>query len=361
MTAGGNDIDSVGSIGVCDRNWSPSTANSSLHDTHLLYRVEAIPRQRTRTLTSLTTMKRLPVSSSAGSPAQTVSVGGHQLRFTSLDKVLYPSTATTKTDVLDYYLRVSDVFIRYAHDRPATRKRWVNGVGTEKEAGAVFFQKNLGDSAPSWVERRTIQHKDHSNEYPLVNSAATLAWLAQIAALEIHVPQWRFDQSGNPQHPDRLVLDLDPGEGVGLVECAEVARAARKILAGMGLQAFPVTSGSKGIHVYTALDGKQPCEQVSDVAHELARALEAEHPDFVVSDMKRALRPGKVFVDWSQNKASKTTVAPYSLRGRLRPTVAAPRTWKELESPELAHLELDEVVRRVERGEDPLAGLARDH
>jgi bifunctional non-homologous end joining protein LigD len=294
---------------------------------------------------------------SAGAQAQTIVVGGRRIHVSSLDKVMYPSTGTTKAEILDYYTRIADVFIRYAHNRPATRKRWVDGVGTAQKPGAVFFQKDLDDSAPTWVQRRTIEHKDHTNEYPLVNKAATLAWLAQMAALEIHVPQWRFNRRGTPQNPDRLVLDLDPGDGIGLPECAEVARAAAAILDNEGLPCFPVTSGSKGIHLYAPLNGKRTSDEVSEWARELARALVADLPDLVVSDMKRALRPGKVFVDWSQNRASKTTIAPYSLRGRLRPTVATPRTWTELESPTLAQLEFGEVLERVEGGNDPLAGL----
>jgi bifunctional non-homologous end joining protein LigD len=287
-----------------------------------------------------------------GKSSETVTIGGHRVTLTHPDKVMYPSTGTTKADVLDYYLRAAEVIIRYAHDRPATRKRWVNGVGTASKPGAVFFQKDLEDSAPRWITRRSIQHRDHTNQYPLANNAATLAWFAQMAALEIHVPQWRFARNGRARKPDRLVLDLDPGDGVGLAECAEVARLARSALSERGLVAFPVTSGSKGIHLYAALDGSATSEQMSDVAHELARALEAGHPDLVISDMKRSLRAGKVFVDWSQNSASKTTVAPYSLRGRLRPTVAAPRTWEELDSPDLAQLEFDEVLSRVENGVD---------
>ena len=142
-----------------------------------------------------------------------------------------------------------------------------------------------------------------------------------------------MDSHGNQMPPDRLVLDLDPGEGAGLAECVEVARLARAILQDVGLDPVPVTSGSKGIHLYAALDGTQSSEQISEFAHELARALEADHPDLAVSDMKKTLRTGKVLVDWSQNSAAKTTIVPYSLRGRLRPTVAAPRTWRELSSP----------------------------
>ena len=292
---------------------------------------------------------------------QVVSVDGHRIKLTNLDKVLYPSTATTKRDVIDYYARIAEFLIPHAANRPATRKRWVHGVGTADEPGQVFFQKNLDDSTPSWVKRRTIQHKDHTNEYPLVNDIGTLTWLAQIAALEIHVPQWQFGRTGTQKNPDRLVLDLDPGPGVGLAECAEVARFAREILSGMGLDPLPVTSGSKGIHLYAALDGKQSSDEVATVAHELARALEADHPDLVVSDMKKSLRDGRVLVDWSQNNGNKTTITPYSLRGRERPTVAAPRTWRELASKDLAQLEYTEVLARVAKRGDPLAGLTAGH
>ncbi|WP_213814076.1 ATP-dependent DNA ligase [Glaciihabitans sp. dw_435] len=293
----------------------------------------------------------------ATSQDQVVSVGGHRIKLTNLDKVLYPETGTTKGDVLAYYSVVADVMIPHVRNRPATRKRWVHGVGTVDAPGQMFFQKNLDDSTPDWVQRRSIQHKDHVNEYPLVNNLATLTWLAQIAALELHVPQWQFGRTGVQKNPDRLVLDLDPGPGTGLAECAEVARYARAILQDMDLDPLPVTSGSKGIHLYVALDGKQTSEQVSLVAHELARALEADHPDLVVSDMKKDLRSGRVLVDWSQNNENKTTIAPYSLRGRAHPTVAAPRTWRELASPSLAQLDYTEVLRRVERRGDPLADL----
>ena len=188
-------------------------------------------------------------------------------------------------------------------------------------------------------------------------TCATLTWLAQLAALEIHVPQWRFGRNGQPKHPDRLVLDLDPGEGVSLTDCAEVARWARDILADIGHEPVPVTSGSKGIHLYAPLDGSQTYEEASAVARELARALEADHRDTVTAVMKKSLRAGKVFIDWSQNNGNKTTVSPYSMRGRIRPTVAAPRTWAELDDPELRHLEYHEMLQRIADLGDPMAAM----
>ena len=286
-----------------------------------------------------------------------VRVAGRELTLTNLDKIIYPDTGTTKADVLAYYAAVAHVLIPAAANRPATRKRWVNGVGTADKPGEVFFQKDLEDSAPGWLPRAAITHKDRTIHYPLVNDAATLTWFGQINSLEIHVPQWRVDSHGNQLNPDRLVLDLDPGEGAGLPECREVALLARAILQDVGLDPVPVTSGSKGIHLYAALDGTQTSEQISAFARELARALEADHPDLAVSDMKKTLRRGKVLVDWSQNNAAKTTIVPYSLRGRPTPMVAAPRTWREIQSPKLKHLDYQEVLRRVGDGKDPFAAV----
>lgn len=286
---------------------------------------------------------------------QTVEVSRHRLKVSNLDKVLYPETGTTKADVLRYLAGVAHVLIPQAAWRPVTRKRWVNGVGTTGKPGQVFFRKDLEDSAPEWVPRAEYKHKDHSNTYPLANDPAVLAWFGQLAALELHVPQWRFTTEGKQANPDRLVLDLDPGEGAGLAECAETALLCRELLSDMGLESVPVTSGSKGIHLYAPLDGSYTSAQVSEVAHELARALESDHPDLVVSDMKKTLRTGKVLVDWSQNNAAKTTICPYSLRGRSHPMVAAPRTWEEIEDPQLRHLDYQEVLERVEDGIDPLA------
>ncbi len=288
---------------------------------------------------------------------QTVSVAGHRLRLTNPDKVIYPATGTTKAEVIHYYVEIAPILLPHLADRTVTRKRWVDGVGTADKLGSVFFEKNLPDSAPSWIRRVTIQHSKDTKDYPVFNSAAALAWAGQVAALELHVPQWKVNRRGTPQNPDRLVLDLDPGPGAGLAECAEVARVARTMLNDIGLDAVPVTSGSKGIHLYAGLDGSQDADYVNAFAKELARALESELPDLVVSDMRKSLRQDKVLVDWSQNNASKTTIAPYSLRGTLEPFVAVPRTWKELASPKLAHLTFDEVLARMKRRKDPMGDL----
>ncbi|MCX6502473.1 MAG: ATP-dependent DNA ligase [Microbacterium sp.] len=290
---------------------------------------------------------------------QTVRIGDRMLRVSRLDKVLYPETGTTKGEVIDYYTRIAPVMLPHLAGRPVTRKRWPEGVGTTEDPASSFFAKALEAGAPAWVPRQSIEHSGGPKDYPLVDDVATLAYLAQVASLELHTPQWRFDPDGQALPPDRIVLDLDPGPGIGLVECAEVARWARTILQDMGLDPFPVTSGSKGVHLYATLPAAASSDEVSQVAKELARALETDHPDLVVSSMSKAARPGKVFVDWSQNNGSKTTIAPYSLRGRPHPTVAAPRTWAELDDPDLRHLEFDEVLARVAREGDPLAPLGR--
>ncbi len=308
--------------------------------------------------------------SRGSSKSQTVTIDGRRLRLTNPDKVLYPATGTTKAEVISYYVAVADRLLPHASGRPVTRKRWPDGVGTVGEAPGggsgpraekstdLFFEKNLPDSAPDWVRRVVVRHKSHVNVYPLVDGPAALAWLGQVAALELHVPQWQVEADGAPRRPDRLVLDLDPGPGVGLAECVEVAHAARDLLADVGLEAFPVTSGSKGLHLYAHLTGEHDADYVNAFARQVAAALQDELPDLVVSSMKKSLREGRVLVDWSQNNQAKTTIAPYSLRGRAAaagegPFVAAPRTWDEL-GPDLRHLTMEEVL---ERDDDPLAGL----
>jgi bifunctional non-homologous end joining protein LigD len=288
---------------------------------------------------------------------QLVSIGGRRLRITNLDKVLYPETGTTKGEVIDYYTRIGPTMIPHVIGRPVTRKRWPDGVGTEEHPEQSFFAKDLEPGAPEWVRRLPIPHSGGPKDYPLIGDVPTLVYLAQVASLELHVPQWRFTPTGERGDADRLVLDLDPGPGVGLAECAEVARWAREILGHMGLNPFPVTSGSKGMQLYSALPPGQSSEAASAIARELARAIEADHPDLVVSSMKKAIRGGRVLIDWSQNNGAKTTIAPYSLRGRAHPNVAAPRTWDELEDPALAQLSFEGVLRRVETIGDPLSEL----
>ncbi|QHC54420.1 ATP-dependent DNA ligase [Rathayibacter tanaceti] len=291
------------------------------------------------------------------SSQQLVTVAGRRLRLTHLDKLVYPEAGYTKADVLGYYASVASAMLPHVARRPVTRKRWVDGVGTAEQPGEVFFEKNLPSSAPHWLSRTRLTHASRDIEYPLVDDVAGLTWLAQQASLELHVPQWRVGSAGERRPPDRLVLDLDPGEGAGLAECAEVAFLARDLLEGMGLAPLPVTSGSKGIHLYCALGASATSEQISTVAHELARALESDHRDLVVSDMKRTLREGKVLVDWSQNAAAKTTIAPYSLRGRLLPAAAAPRSWEELGAAGLRQLAPDEVIERLRSDGDLLQPL----
>lgn len=292
--------------------------------------------------------------------AQVVQVEGRRLRVTNLDKVVYPETGTTKGEVIAYYTAIAPLLLPLLDGRPVTRKRWVEGVGTAAAPEDSFFTKQLEPGAPDWIPRQDIQHSDGPKAYPLVEDVPTLVWLAQVAAIELHVPQWRFTPEGLPGRPDRLVLDLDPGPGADLAQCAEVARIARTLLTGMGLDPLPVTSGSKGIHLYASLPGEQTSAEVSAVVKELARIIENDHPDLATSVMSKAVRRGKVFLDWSQNNGKKTTISPYSLRGRARPGVAAPRTWEELDDPGLAHLELDDVLARAAAGFDPLSSLRPD-
>ena len=285
----------------------------------------------------------------AGDSAQ-VEMDGHRFRLTNLSKVLYPRSGTTKADVIGYYAEVAAAMIPLVEGRPATRKRWPNGVET-----TPFFHKNIDKGTPDWIDRQEITHKDRTIVYPMIDNPATLAWFGQNAALELHVPQWRFAPDGGVGLPDRVVFDLDPGEGVALPECAAVAKAIRVRLTELNLTAFPVTSGSKGLHLYVPVPPTQTSEQTSQFARLLAETIEKEMPELVVSKMAKLLRPGKVFIDWSQNNGAKTTIAPYSLRGKDLPMVAAPRTWDELDDENLSHLDYREVLERLERGIDPFA------
>ncbi len=287
----------------------------------------------------------------ASGEVQSVEVAGRTLRVSSLDKVVYPATGTTKGEVLQYYVQVAARILPHLRGRPVTRIRWPDGV-----AGEHFFEKNLPSGAPRWLDSVTLRgHGSRSGRdsvtYPLVHDLATLVYLVNLGSLELHVPQWRVDDDGVPQHPDRLVIDLDPGPGAGLAECARVALLVRERMAVAGLTLEPVTSGSKGMQVYAALDGRRSSEEVSAVTKALAQHLTERHPDLVLWQMTKALRPGKVFLDWSQNAAAKTTICPWSLRGRTLPQVATPRTWSEVEDAaegrrELTQLTLDAALAR---------------
>lgn len=274
------------------------------------------------------------------------------MRLSNPDKVLYPATGTTKGEVLEYYAEIAPAMLPHLAGRPVTRKRWPNGVGASS-----FFEKNLAAGTPSWVPRRTQRHSDRAVTYPVISSQAGLVWLGQQAALEIHVPQWRFD--GDERGPaTRLVFDLDPGPGAGLPECARVALGIRDMVGEIGMRAYPLTSGSKGIHLYVPLDRTLSPGGASTVAKQVAENLEKLLPDLVTATMAKEARAGKVFLDWSQNNPAKTTIAPYSLRGREEPNAAAPRSWAEIEDPTaLRQLRFDEVLRRYRSDGDLLAGL----
>ncbi|MDV6298618.1 ATP-dependent DNA ligase [Dietzia maris] len=282
---------------------------------------------------------------------ESVEVDGRTIRFAHPDKVLYEATGTTKADVLEYYLAVAPLLMTYAGRRPVTRKRWPDGTDDKS-----FFEKNLPSHAPDWVPRVAIEHSSRTVRYPVLDSPATLAWFAQQAALELHVPQWTLEND-EPGRTRRIVIDLDPGEDVDLDTTAKVALRVRDLLSAAGLDSFPVTSGSKGIHLYARLDKAVTAASASKVAKQIAQSLAKQTPDLVTATMKRSIREGKVFVDWSQNSGAKTTVAPYSLRGRAEPWVAAPRSWEELGDGGLAHLHWDDVLKRLDSDGDLLDGL----
>ena len=278
-----------------------------------------------------------------------------RVRLTNPDKVLYPATGTTKAEIFEYYVAIAEAMLPHIAGRPVTRKRWPNGIG-EME----FFEKQLASSAPDWLHRGTVHHKSGSTTYPIIDTREGLAWIAQQAALEVHVPQWRFDDRGEPGPATRVVFDLDPGEDVTFRQLCDVANEVRDIITDIGLAVFPLTSGSKGLHLYVPLESPISSRGASTLAKRIAQQLEKTMPKQVTATMTKSLRAGKVFLDWSQNSAAKTTIAPYSMRGRAEPTVAAPRTWDEIADPGLRHLRFDEVLERVEREGDLLADLDTD-
>lgn len=282
--------------------------------------------------------------------AQMVDVGGRRMRLTSLDKVLYPATGTTKAEVIDYLVRVSEPLLAQLADRPVTRIRWPHGVGNAQQ----FFEKNTPPGVPSWLRTAKVPVGDGTITYPLLDDVPSLVWTGNLSALELHTPQWRLGPRGGQRHPDRLVIDLDPGPGTGLAECSALAVRIAERLAEDGMECFPVTSGGKGLQLYAPISGTQDADVVRDYARRLAESLGRQTPREVTANMTKAVRRDRVLLDWSQNHAAKTTITPYSLRGRELPTVAAPRLWDEL-GDSLRQLRYDEVLARFEAGGDPLA------
>src|SRR3984893_3519532 len=272
-----------------------------------------------------------------------VQVDGRDLTLTNLAKVLYPADGFTKAEVLDYYQRISPALLPHVAGRPMTLKRYPDGVD-----GESFFAKHAPAGRPDWVRTEEIvSHSSRSRspgepiEYVVLDDLPALMWAANLAALELHVPMWRFPETASgvghdaapaPEHglePDLLVFDLDPGAPATIVDCCRVAEALRPVLADADLDALPKTSGGKGLQLYARVSGMN-AEQASALAKDFAERLERDQPRLVVSRMTRSLRPGKVLIDWSQNNGSKTTVAPYSLRAREHPTVSTPVTWDEV-------------------------------
>ena len=255
-------------------------------------------------------------------------IDGRELKITTPGRVLYPATGTTKTDVLDYYAAVAPVMLPHLTGRPATRKRWPEGVD-----GPAFFAKDVEPGTPAWLSRVQIRHRSGPKFYPMFDTPAALVWLGQVAALELHVPQWRIPPPAGPQpaavsattstprFPDRVVFDLDPGPGAALAECVQVAQALRERLGALGNRTVPVTSGSKGLHLYVPMDEPITSIEATDWARLAAEQIEKALPQLVVTRMTKSLRAHRVLIDWSQNNAKKTTIAPTrSVAGTPRPS-----------------------------------------
>ncbi len=278
-----------------------------------------------------------------------VVVGKRTLRITHPDRVVYVDDGVTKAAVIGYYVHMAERMLPHLQRRPVTRIRWPGGVDQPK-----FFEKQLPKGAPDWIETLDLTHSDGTITYPLAHEPATLAWFAQQNALELHVPQWRWHS--RRQRVDRLVLDLDPGPRTGLAQCAEIALWMKTRLDSEGRQSVPVTSGSKGIHIYARWRASDQSQSTSEYARTLADSAVEAFPSLATASMSKAERGGKVLIDWSQNNPSKTTITPYSLRGRARPFVAAPRRWDEVSDSGLRHLLMADVVERLDQP-DPLAVL----
>jgi bifunctional non-homologous end joining protein LigD len=278
-----------------------------------------------------------------------VEIQGKHLKLSNLQKVMYPATGFTKQQVIDYYARIAPAILPHLEGRALTRKRYPDGVD-----GEPFFEKNAPQYRPDWVKTAPIWSEGNRRtvHYVLANDLPTLVWLANLAALELH-PSLALAK--DIKCPTEMVFDLDPGPPANIVQCCQVGLWLREIFEHFGLQSFPKTSGSKGLQIYVPLNTPTTFERTKMFSHALAQLLEHEHPDMVVSDMKKKLRTGKVLVDWSQNDEHKTTVAVYSLRAREHPTVSTPVTWEEVEKTlkkkdaGLLVFEAPQVVTRFEK------------
>ena len=284
-------------------------------------------------------------------------MGGRHLKLTNLDKVLYPKAGFTKGQVIDYYARIAPVLVPHLAGKPLTLKRYPNGVDQQ-----FFFEKNATKHRPDWVKTAPIWSEGNKRNvnYILANDLATLIWIANLAAIELHPS---LSLAKDITCPRSMVFDLDPGQPANIVQCCQVAFWLRAIFERFDLESFPKTSGSKGLQIYVPLNTKTSYDETKPFAHALARLLETEHRDLVVSDMKKAIRTNKVFVDWSQNDEHKTTISVYSLRARERPTVSTPVTWDEVErtlkkkDAGLLVFESHQVLERVEKSGDMFAPL----
>jgi bifunctional non-homologous end joining protein LigD len=286
-----------------------------------------------------------------------VEIDGRSFEVSNLDKVLYPDAGFTKGEIIDYYTRVAPVLLPHLRDRALTRIRYPNGVDA-----ASFFEKNAPGGTPSWVRLETLPVPGSTKsretiDFVVVDDLATLVWTANLAGLELHTPQWRIGHD-----PDLLVVDLDPGAPAALQECCGVAVLMRDRLAADGISAYPKTSGKKGMQLCCPISGTQSADLVSDYAKRVAEELESQLPAAITAKMARKLRPRKIFIDWSQNNAAKTTVAPYSLRAQSTPTVSTPLTWDEVEAiatgdAPARQFTPDEVLARIDEYGDLLEPL----
>ncbi len=288
-------------------------------------------------------------------------IEGRELSVTNLDKVLFPSSGFTKGQLIDYYVRIAPAMLPHVRDRPLTMKRFPDGV-----EGKSFFEKHIPSHAPDWVRSVDVSASDGQDVIPYVvaDDLPTLAWAANLGTIELHVPLWHVGRRrALPARPDHMVFDLDPGEGTSIVECCVVAGYIMEELAAQGTDSFAKTSGSKGLQLYAPIGARTTWDSLRDRSHEIARKLESDHRDLIVSNMRRSLRKGRVLIDWSQNHAAKTTVAAYSVRAMPTPTVSTPVTPEEVRrcatkgDPLLLRFETTDVLRRVDKDGDLFAPL----